>query len=88
MLKRRVVLAVAVLTLVYVGSYIALSRAAFAEARRTGVAGFYFITPRDTDWWRCSNYGCVALYRPLIVLDNCLGTGRWPASEPLWGLSR
>lgn len=84
MFRRRVVL----LLLLYVASYLALSRLAFREARQCGSKGFYFFTPQDTTLWRASNYACVVLYYPLIVLDDRVGTGMRPAAEPLWGLSK
>jgi hypothetical protein len=87
MFRRRVAIAVVVL-LLYVGSYLALSRPAFAEARRYNGVGFYFFPPQSTWRWRYSNFGCVFFYYPLIVLDTSLGTGMPPAKEPLWGLSR
>jgi hypothetical protein len=73
---------------VYVGSYLVLSRRGFAEARQYHAKGFYFFTPRPTAGWRNSNYACVCVYYPLILVDNCLGTGDWPAAEPLWGLEK
>ena len=89
MSKRRRWIAVLVLLFVaYVGSYLVLSRRGFAESERYGMKGFYFFVPEDTQPWRRWNYGLVTFYYPLIVLDNCLGAGERPASEPLWGLSR
>jgi hypothetical protein len=87
MSRRRLVIVIALLVL-YVGSYLALSRLGFAQARAWGGKGFYFFTPRDSALWRVFNYGCVGLYYPLIVADNELGTGMWPAKEPLWGLTK
>jgi hypothetical protein len=74
--------------LCYVGSYLALSRVGFAWADQYGAKGFYFVEPRDTRLWRLENSTCVCVYCPLIIIDNWLGTGRWPGSEPLWGLDR
>jgi hypothetical protein len=76
------------LLVLYVGSYVALSRRGYAEADRFGMTGFYYFTPEDTDSWRRRNYACVYLFWPLNAIDRWLGTGRWPASEPLWNLSR
>jgi hypothetical protein len=86
--RRHAAVVAAVLLVLYVGSYLGLSRPAFAEARRTNTKGFYFFPPQNTARWRYLNYACVSIYYPLIVLDNGLGCGRWPASEPLWGLSK
>jgi hypothetical protein len=75
------------LLVVYLGSYIALSRKGFAEARSNGMSGFYFFTPENTHRWRQMNYACVALYYPLIAIEDWLGTGMPPGCEPMWGLS-
>lgn len=87
-MPRRRVIMVIVLLLLYVGSYLVLSRQGFAQADKWDEKEFYFFQPRDSDRWRFSNYGCVCLYYPLIAVDCSLGTGRWPGFEPLWGLSK
>jgi hypothetical protein len=78
----------AVLLLLYLGSYVALSRRGYAEADRYNITGFYYFFPEDSDAWRWKNYGCVYLFGPLNVVDRWAGLGRHPASEPVWGLSR
>lgn len=88
MLRRRARIVLAAILLLYVGSYLVLSRHGFAQTDKLGAKGFWFFEPRDSGLWRLSNYGCVCIYFPLIVVDNCLGTGRWPAKEPLMGLSK
>ena len=89
MTRRRLHSLVAVLLFVaHVGSYLWLSRRGYEEADRYNMCGFYYFFPEDTDAWRQKNYGCVELYAPLNYVDRALGTGRGPASEPLWGLSR
>jgi hypothetical protein len=75
------------LLVLYFGSYLALSRRGYAEADRYKMKGFYYLTHEDSDAWRFKNYGCVYLFYPLNTIDRCLGTGRPPAAEPLWGLS-
>src|SRR5437763_1083039 len=87
-MSRRGVILVVALMLLYVGSYLALSRQGFAQADQWNAKGFYFFSPRDSALWRVSNYGCAGIYHPLIAVDNNLGTGRWPAKEPLMGLSK
>jgi hypothetical protein len=72
----------------YVGSYLVLSRRGYAEAKLYGFKGFYYLTPENSDHWRHWNYSLVYLYAPANAVDRWLGTGRYPASEPLWGLSR
>ena len=76
------------LLLSYIGSYAALSRRGYAEADRYNVKGFYYFSPEDSDAWRLQNYGCVYLFWPINAVDRWLGSGRHPASEPLWGLSK
>jgi hypothetical protein len=78
----------AVLLVLYVGSYVVLSRRGYAEADQYNMKGFYYFFPEDSDAWRLQNYGCVYLFWPLNVIDRQLGWGRYPASEPLLGLSK
>ena len=69
----------------YVGSYYVLSRQGFRQADREKWHGFYFVNPpRDSRSWRQWNYSLVTFYFPLIWVDNAMGTGYPPASEPLW----
>lgn len=77
----------AVLLMVYVSSYVIMSRRGFAQSDDWEMEGFYFLPPDNTDEWRFWNYGLVRFYYPLILIDNGLGTGRPIASEPLWGLN-
>jgi hypothetical protein len=74
------------LLLLYVGSYVVLSRRGYAEADRYGIKGFYCFFPEDSDTWRFKNYGCVYLFWPLNAVDRGVGLGRPPAAEPLKGL--
>ena len=77
------------LFVLYVGSYYVLSRRGYAEADRYNMGKcFYYFTPENTDSWRFRNYTCVDLFSPLNAVDRALGFGRYPAGEPLWGLSR
>lgn len=76
------------LLLLYVGSYLTVSRRGYAEADRWNCRGFYYFTPEDSEVWRYLNYGCMYLYAPLHNVDRWLGYGRCPACEPLWGLSK
>jgi hypothetical protein len=89
-LKRRwhrlTIMVLIALLVVYVGSYLVLSRRAFAEADRWDIDGFYFLPPEDTNEWRFWNYTLVRVYYPLIVIDNGIGTGRPIGAEPTWRL--
>jgi hypothetical protein len=76
------------LFVLYVGSYIGLSRRGYAEADRYRMAGFYYFFPENSNSWRFKNYGCVYLFWPLNEVDRWLGLGRYPSSEPLWRLSK
>ena len=78
----------ALLLLLYVGSYVALSRRGYAEADQYNMKGFYYFSPEDSEAWRWKNYGCVQLFWSINAVDRWLGFGRHPASEPLWGLSK
>ncbi len=70
----------------YIGSYLALSRAGFRFADRTNCEGFYFVEPHD-EYDDRVNHICVIVYYPLIFIDNLIGTGRSPASAPTRSLS-
>ena len=87
--QKRAIIRSVIFTLlfVYVVSYVVLSRRGFKVSDRYDMEGFYFFVPEDTDRWRCAERTVRALYFPLIYLDYWIGTGRWPASEPLWRLS-
>jgi hypothetical protein len=73
---------------VYFGAYLALSRRGYSEANHWNFRGFYYLTPEDSARWRILNYGCAYLFWPLNKFDCWLGTGRPPAAEPMWGMSR
>jgi len=76
-----------VLFLLYVSSYLVLSRRAFAAADQYGFEGFYFLTPQNTATWLSANGTLNCIYYPLIKFDNMVGTGRPIANEPMWGLN-
>ena len=86
--KRRLLVFGALLLLLYVGSYVALSRRGYAEADQYNMKGFYYFSPEDSEAWRWKNYGCAYLFWPINAVDRWLGFGRHPGCEPLWGLSR
>lgn len=72
-----------------VGLYLGLSRRGYLEASAWGIdGGFWYFTPEPTDEWRRKNHACVVIFAPINMLDCALGTGRVPAKEPFWGLSR
>jgi hypothetical protein len=87
MLSRRSCLLVLVLA-VYGASYLWLSRRGYAEADQWNCRGFFYFTPEDSDAWRVKHFGCAEVFAPLNGIDCVLGTGRSPAAEPLWGLSK
>jgi hypothetical protein len=86
--KRIAWLLVAGFLLLYVASYLVLSRRGFADAEQSNMCGFYFFPPEDTDAWRLRNFACVYVYYPLIEVDQLMGTGRAPGKAPLFRLSR
>jgi hypothetical protein len=55
---------------------------------RPALTLLYYFFPEDSDAWRIKNYTCVYVFWPLNKVDQRLGLGRCPASEPLWGLSK
>ncbi len=79
--------AVLLFVVIYVGSYVALSRRGFAAMDRDDGVGFYYFEPVDTPTWRIKNRVCTYLFLPLNFIDQLLGTGRGPASEPMFKLS-
>lgn len=74
------------LLVVYVSSYLVLSRRGFAESDAWQAEGFYFLTPRDSAAWRFRNSSLVFIYTPLILIDNAIGTGRPVARSPMWNI--
>src|SRR5262245_8411169 len=91
MLKKRLktlLIIFSLLFILYVGSYLFLSRRGMAQARSYRAPGFLFLSPENTDTWRFWNFGLYRFYYPLIFLDQKLGTGMPFAGEPLWDISR
>jgi hypothetical protein len=86
--KRPLLVFGTLLFLLYVGTYVTLSRRGYSEADPHHVTGFYYFLPENSDAWRLKNYGCVYLFWPINAVDRWLGFGRYPAFEPLWGLSK
>ena len=84
--RRKVAVIGLVLCVIYVSSYLALSRRGFAQADEWNAKGFYFITPSSHTAWQV-NWCLVIVYYPLIAIDNMLGTGRPVGSEPIYHLS-
>ncbi|MBX9791569.1 MAG: hypothetical protein K2Y37_21825 [Pirellulales bacterium] len=74
------------LLILYVGSYLVLSRRAFAVADATNAEGFCFVDPSSDAACRMHEL-CSLVYYPLLRLDQWLGTGRPAAFCPLRGLS-
>ena len=88
MKRKQLLLILAALLVVYVASYLALSRRGYAEADQYHVDGFFYFTPEDTNAWQWKNGTCVVLFAPANGVDRLLGFGRTPGSGPLFGLSR
>jgi hypothetical protein len=82
------ILVLSLVFLTYLTSYLVISRHAYAQAEQSGIKGFYYFTPENADSWRWKNYGFIVFYYPINVVDQWLGTGRAPAKEPLWQLSK
>jgi hypothetical protein len=71
--------------MIYVGSYLVLSRQGFRQADAARFDGFYFCAPHRPAADSINN-GLDTLYWPLIRVDVSLGTGREAAKAPLRGL--
>jgi len=87
MKRRRLYLALACLLVSYVGSYLVLRTTAYRWADQHDLVGFYFVAPSTPARYHCHD-ALVKFYYPLIWIDLALGTGRHPASEPMWRLSQ
>ncbi len=66
----------------YLGSYLVLSRLAYRRADELNLEGFYFVIPMDEKTKR-ANALAVWFFRPLILIDTSIGTGRYAASDPM-----
>ena len=80
--RRKFVIGMLVLLMLYVGPYFALSRIGFADAFEQGRDYFYFLPKTDTDAWRFIQTGCAKIYNPLIEAELWLGTGMKAAPDP------
>ena len=78
---------VTVLLALYVGSYTVLSRRGYAEAKQYDFSGFYYLRPENTASWSRWNMLLRYLYMPLNELDCAIGTGMYPAADPLFEIS-
>lgn len=85
--RKKIVIPAVLCVVIYVASYVMLSRRGYAEMEQNNFAGFYYIPAADTDMSRLENRVCACLFSPLNLIDQMLGCGRPPASEPLWNLS-
>lgn len=85
--KRQLNLSLVTFLVVWVGSYLLLSRIAFHRADEFSVKGFYFVNPEWKHGYSVHK-ALVVLYFPLIKIDQAVGSGREPACEPLMGFSQ
>jgi hypothetical protein len=83
---RRFRVFLATLLIIYLTSYVGLSRHGFTKSDAIGLTGLWFFAPEDGTGWRRLHYTCVVLFLPLIAIDNLIGTGRPPVNEPIWDL--
>src|SRR6516162_1825606 len=86
--SKLLLVALALLLALYIGSYLFISRRGYAGADKYGMSGFYYFSPEESAAWRAKNFGCVILFWPVNAIDRALGFGRYPAKEPLWRLSK
>jgi hypothetical protein len=83
---REILIVLLCMLIVYIASYVVLSRRGIALCEEQGFTGLYFFPPYDSDRWRFANYGFVYFYYPLVVVDNWIGTGKGVGCEPMWRL--
>ena len=81
-----ILIGVALLLILWISSYAALSRRGYAVAERSNSEGFYYFTPNHTDGWRRTEAICTCVFWPLNFLDRSVGMGREHSGEPLWDL--
>jgi hypothetical protein len=85
--RRRLPLIAAIaagLVAIYTLAYVVVSRRGYALADQYGLAGFYYVSPENTDSWRASNRACEVFFCPANAIDRWIGLGRTPASEPIF----
>ncbi len=66
----------------YVGSFLVLSRISIREAQRYHSHGYYFIEPINTSRDHI-NFSLYAFYWPLVQIDYFFNGGIGPATPPL-----
>jgi len=75
----------------YVGSYLVLSRRGMAEMKSYGMIAFFYV-PADKAFaspkWEEAHYFLMRVYEPLNYIDCALGTGASPCHGFTRGLSR
>ena len=83
-------LVVALLLVLYVGSYYNLSRRGMQEARAYHMHGFLYVPADEVFATRdlSQHYFRVRLYAPLNWLDQTLFGGDGPVRDIMWGLSK
>jgi hypothetical protein len=77
--------------LLYVGSYLVLSRRGMADMEKYHLAGFFYVPTEkafESEDWEQAHYRLAWLYRPLNSIDCELGTGRGHCRCILRGLSK
>ncbi len=76
---RTLLITVAVLLTLYVGSYLALSRMGIQQAAVYDSEVYYFVEP-TSDGRVNSHLTCCLIYQPLIYLERLLGSPYCPGS--------
>ncbi|WP_372366209.1 hypothetical protein [Candidatus Uabimicrobium sp. HlEnr_7] len=74
----------ALVIILYIGSYCIWSRIAIQQSEVYGFTGQYFFIPEPTWQWRVNNYSVVMMYYPLIFIDDDFHI----ACEPSYSLQR
>ena len=81
-----ILVGVALLLILWISMYGALSRRGYAESDRMNSEGFYYFTPENTDRWERTEAICTYAFWPLNFVDRSLGLGREHCAAPMWEL--
>ena len=85
--QRILIVGLSAVLLVYVTSFIAISRPAISTARSYNTTYYYFVSPRTNNGFR-KHWMLRLLFYPLWQIESAVGEGFEPArSQPMYDLS-
>jgi hypothetical protein len=91
LLRHPVKVILVLVMLLYVGSYLVLSRRGMADMEKYHLVGFFYVPTEkafESEDWEAAHYRIATFYQPLNWIDCKLGTGRGHCRCILRGLSR